>query len=402
MNTVTPAGAYGGSVGEWNDQIMSMKNFGAQRSNYIENAFIQPVNQGGKLGVGPLRDVTIRQPDKNRGVVYVNRLMIDENISLEYSNGLVWTGKYFSDVDIPVRALARNGFDFVGWSGDIISNSPNITIQAGVNIAANFAPVSSDYEIVITEIMYNSDDEIDSGDWIEIYNNKNTDVDLTNWILKDEDDDHEFLFSDGAILKSGEYALIVRDSVKFKEVYDHSVDILGEMDFGLAGGSDEVRIFDNFGAIIDSVSYDDEAPWPVEADGQGYSLELIDIESDNSEAESWQASKYPQGSPGIVNGFSVNNEKSNTELPSTYHLYQNYPNPFNPSTWIEFTIPKETFVKIEIYSSVGQKVAELTNNNYSAGSHTIEFNANSLATGVYFYKLITPYFEKTRKMLLIK
>ena len=76
MNTVTPAGAYGGSVGEWNDQITSMKNFGAQRPNYIENAFIQPINQGGKLGVGPLRDVTIRQPDKNRGVVYVNRLKI--------------------------------------------------------------------------------------------------------------------------------------------------------------------------------------------------------------------------------------------------------------------------------------------------------------------------------------
>jgi len=402
MNTVTPAGAYGGSVGEWNNQIRSMKNFGTQRPTYIENAFTQPINQGGKLGVGPLRDVTIRQPDKDMGVVYVNRLLIDENISLELLNGLVWTGKYFSDVDIPVRALARNGFDFVGWSGDIISNSPNITIQAGVNIAANFAPVSSDYEIVITEIMYNSDDEIDSGDWIEIYNNKNTDVDLTNWILKDEDDDHEFLFSDGAILKSGEYALIVRDSVKFKEVYDHSVDILGEMNFGLAGGSDEVRIFDNFGAIIDSVSYDDEAPWPVEADGQGYSLELIDIESDNSKAESWQASKYPQGSPGVVNGFSVNNEKSNTELPSTYHLYQNYPNPFNPSTWIEFALPKETFVKIEIYSSVGQKVAELANNNYSAGSHAIEFNANLLATGVYFYKLTTPDFEKTRKMLLIK
>ena len=402
MNTVTPAGAYGGSVEEWYNQIGLMKNFGTQRPTYIENAYTQQINQGGKLGVGPLRDVTIRQPDKNRGVVYVNRLLIDENISLELSNGLVWTGKYFSDVDLPIRALARKGYEFVGWTGDIISNNPNITITAGVNIAANFGPASSENEIVITEIMYNSDDEIDSGDWVEIYNNKNTDVDLTNWILKDEDDDHEFLFSDGAILKSGEYALIVRDSVKFKEVYDHSVDILGEMNFGLAGGSDEVRIFDNFGVIIDSVSYDDEAPWPVEADGQGYSLELIDIESDNSKAESWQASKYLQGSPGVVNGFSVNNEKRHTELPSTYHLYQNYPNPFNPSTWIEFVIPKATFVKIEIYSSVGQKVAELANNNYSAGSHTIEFNANSLATGVYFYKLITPYFEKTRKMLLIK
>jgi len=402
MNTVTPAGAYGGSVGEWNNQIRSMKNFGSQRPTYIENAFTQPVNQGGKLGVGPLRDVTIRQPDKDMGVVYVNRLLIDEDVSLELLNGLVWTGKYFSNVDIPVRAIARNGYEFVGWTGDIISDSPKISITAGVNIAANFAPVSSENEIVITEIMYNSDDEIDSGDWVEIFNNKNSDVDLTDWILKDEDDDHEFLFSDGTILKSGQYALIVRDSVKFKEVYDHSVDIFGEMNFGLAGSSDEVRIFDNFGAIIDSVSYDDEAPWPVEADGQGYSLELIDIESDNSIAESWQASEYTQGSPGIENGILINHETNNSDLPITYHLSQNYPNPFNPNTRIEFALPKTTFVKIEIYSSLGQKVAELANNNYPAGSHAIEFNANLLATGVYFYKLTTPEFEKTRKMLLIK
>ena len=174
------------------------------------------------------------------------------------------------------------------------------------------------------------------------------------------------------------------------------------MNFGLAGGSDEVRIFDNFGVIIDSVSYDDEAPWPVEADGQGYSLELINIESDNSIAESWQASEYIQGSPGIENGVLINNEINNSYLPKTYHLYQNYPNPFNPSTWIKFEVPQATFVKIEIYSSLGQKVAQLANNNYPAGSHTVEFNAKLLATGVYFYKLTTPGFEKTRKMLLIK
>ena len=106
--------------------------------------------------------------------------------------------------------------------------------------------------------------------------------------------------------------------------------------------------------------------------------------------------------PGIENGILINNEKNNSDLPTTYHLSQNYPNPFNPSTWIEFTIPKSTFVKIEIFSSLGQKVIELANNNYQAGSHAIEFNANLLATGVYFYKLTTPDFEKTRKMLLIK
>ena len=88
--------------------------------------------------------------------------------------------------------------------------------------------------------------------------------------------------------------------------------------------------------------------------------------------------------------------------PALITFHQNYPNPFNPNTRIEFALPKTTFVKIEIYSSVGQKVAELANNNYPAGSHAIEFNANLLATGVYFYKLTTPDFEKTRKMLLIK
>ena len=402
MNTETRSGAYGGSVDGWYDQISLMKDFGTERPRWIEQHFTQPISQGGKLGVGPLVDTTIRLSHKNRGVVVINRLMIDESIAQILSNSLVWTGKYFSNVEIPVRAQSRKGYEFIGWTGDIISNNPTITITAGVNIAANFAPASSENEIVITEIMYNSDDEIDSGDWVEIFNNKNSDIDLTDWVLKDEDDGHEFLFSDGTILKSGNYAIIVRDSVKFKEVYDHSVDILGEMDFGLAGGSDDVRIFDNFGVIIDSVSYDDESPWPVEADGQGYSLELINIESDNSIAESWQASKYAQGSPGLENGILIDNEKYNSNLPTTYHLSQNYPNPFNPSTWIEFAIPKSGFVKIEIYSSLGQKVAELANNNYPAGSHAVEFNANLLASGVYFYKLITPDFEKTRKMLLIK
>ena len=402
MNTETRSGAYGGTVDGWYDQISLMKDFGTERPRWIEQHFTQPISQGGKLGVGPLVDTTIRLSHKNRGVVVINRLVIDESIAQILSNSLVWTGKYFSNVEIPVRAQSRKGYEFIGWTGDIISNNPTITITAGVNIAANFAPASSENEIVITEIMYNSDDEIDSGDWVEIFNNKNSDIDLTDWVLKDEDDGHEFLFSDGTILKSGNYAIIVRDSVKFKEVYDHSVDILGEMDFGLAGGSDDVRIFDNFGVIIDSVSYDDESPWPVEADGQGYSLELINIESDNSIAESWQASKYAQGSPGLENGILIDNEKYNSDLPTTYHLSQNYPNPFNPSTWIEFAIPKSGFVKIEIYSSLGQKVAELANNNYPAGSHAVEFNANLLASGVYFYKLITPDFEKTRKMLLIK
>ena len=53
-----------------------------------------------------------------------------------------------------MRAIARKGYEFVGWTGDIISNGPNITITAGVNIAANFRRLSEN-EIVITEIIHN-------------------------------------------------------------------------------------------------------------------------------------------------------------------------------------------------------------------------------------------------------
>jgi photosystem II stability/assembly factor-like uncharacterized protein len=85
-----------------------------------------------------------------------------------------------------------------------------------------------------------------------------------------------------------------------------------------------------------------------------------------------------------------------------YSLSQNYPNPFNPSTRIEFIIPNSEMVNVSVYNSLGQKVADLVNEELSAGQHSIDFNAQGLASGIYIVKMKAGNFTDTRKMSLMK
>ncbi|MBK8946745.1 MAG: T9SS type A sorting domain-containing protein [Ignavibacteriae bacterium] len=89
-------------------------------------------------------------------------------------------------------------------------------------------------------------------------------------------------------------------------------------------------------------------------------------------------------------------------LPEGYSLTQNYPNPFNPSTQINFSIGKANNVKLFIYNVLGQKVATLLNKNLKAGTHTVNFNAHNLSSGVYFYGIEAGEFKLYKKMMLLK
>jgi photosystem II stability/assembly factor-like uncharacterized protein len=90
------------------------------------------------------------------------------------------------------------------------------------------------------------------------------------------------------------------------------------------------------------------------------------------------------------------------EVPAAFSLSQNYPNPFNPVTNIEFSISKSSFVRITVYDILGKKVAQPVNQNLAAGKYRSDFDASTLNSGVYFYKLETEWFTETKKMILIK
>jgi hypothetical protein len=76
-----------------------------------------------------------------------------------------------------------------------------------------------------------------------------------------------------------------------------------------------------------------------------------------------------------------------TDLPTSYCLHQNYPNPFNPSTTISYTLPKTSVVALRIFNTLGQEVAALVNERKEAGFHEVTWNASSIPSGVYFYRL---------------
>jgi len=89
-------------------------------------------------------------------------------------------------------------------------------------------------------------------------------------------------------------------------------------------------------------------------------------------------------------------------LPEDLFIAQNYPNPFNPTTKIKYFIPVESFITLKVYDILGSEIVLLVNEKKAAGEYEIEFDGTKLPSGIYFYKLKTLDFNKTKKMILMR
>lgn len=105
--------------------------------------------------------------------------------------------------------------------------------------------------------------------------------------------------------------------------------------------------------------------------------------------------------------FGTDIDDDDQSLPEEFSLAQNYPNPFNPTTEISFSLPQAAPANLSIYNINGQRVATLIDNELPAGEHIVEWDgrnnhSESVATGIYFYRLQAGTFNETRKMLMVK
>ena len=114
----------------------------------------------------------------------------------------------------------------------------------------------------------------------------------------------------------------------------------------------------------------------------------------------------PHASLGMKGKITVNSATginiAGDIIQNNFILKQNYPNPFNPSTRINYTIPKTSFVNLKIYNVLGKEVATLVNEIKPAGNYEVLFNGSNLASGVYFYKMEADKFSSTKKFILLK
>lgn len=183
-------------------------------------------------------------------------------------------------------------------------------------------------------------------------------------------------------------------------------------------------------ANVDTVANSPVGSWPITGGGEteisdGTDTFVLRIDGDTEIADSSYTPVFPANIAGIIaqfdgdspcdSAYSIQprdlndldfmvsvNEIDNGIVVKDYSLSQNFPNPFNPTTEINFSIPKETKVKIDIYNVLGQKVITLLDRKIKQGSHSITFNAKNLSSGAYFYRLTTDDFVQTKKMLLLK
>jgi len=117
----------------------------------------------------------------------------------------------------------------------------------------------------------------------------------------------------------------------------------------------------------------------------------------------WQTgSLIPAGFVPLGTPHILYKEETETVLPEGFSLSQNYPNPFNPSTNITFSLPTASKVELSIYNILGQKVDILIDEHREAGKYTVQWDASSMPSGIYFYRLKTDSNIETRKMSLVK
>ena len=371
------------SVEDWENEVEKVETFATYRKTHVNQHIIS------NFGLKGLAHVNINAVPQNGGKVQVNSIVIDK---------YPWKGNYFRGIPIKIKASPSPGYRFVGWLDFHPAGNREITLTPGKNLSLR-AVFQKESEfassIIFNEINYNAADDFNTGDWIELYNPTEKEIDISRWIFKDSENSHVFSFSPNTVIPSEDFLVLCQDCDAFKHYFPEVSNYTGEFNFGLSNEGELIRLYDPFLNLMDSLSYGNESPWPTEPDGQGATVELANPFSDNDLPENWVASGN-HGSPGTQNGaFSP-------DLPEKYALKQNYPNPFNTNTIIEYSIPEVSHVTLKVFDLQGREVATLVEEDHPPGTYRVMLDKRDLSSGIYFSYLKAGKFSQSRKMLYVK
>jgi hypothetical protein len=389
------------SMDDWENNIDIVREFISNRKVYVCDHICDKFNLAG------LGEVELNISQTERGKIKINSIIIDN---------YPWQGEYFKGIPIQLTALPKPGYRFTHWTGissrDTLSSSMKVNITGALSLTACFEEAGTSLaNIIINEINYRSSEEFDPEDWVELYNPHSDPIDISGWQFKDTDDIHQFIIPDNTIIPPDNYMVLCRDVFKFCKAFPGINNYRGDFNFDLNRNGELICLFNTENLIIDSLTYGNDAPWPVAPDGNGPTLSLRSVYLDNSVAQHWGSSSG-YGTPGAANELCISNIlKVTLDIPSDYSLNQNYPNPFNPDTYIRYRLPERARVQLEIFSLTGQKIRTLVNMKQSAGSYTIVWDGRDelgkkVASGIYFYRIKAVSSEQTfitsKKMILLK
>lgn len=235
--------------------------------------------------------------------------------------------------------------------------------------------------IVFNEINYNPDAQSDCGEWIEIYNTGNDTTDISGWRFSDNNDTHNYIFPSGSKIAPEGYVVIAGDSSKFNIYYPDCNCLSGYFNFSLDNSGELLRLYNTTGRIVDSLIYLPSEPWPVSANGGGFSLELNDAFSDNTQGENW-SSVHSFGSPCKAITDTVNPPPDNS-----FAKLRVFPNPVADQSNIVYYTTEGTEVCITVCDLKGNNLYKNCSTHTYSGYFAIGWNADDHENGVYLISL---------------
>ncbi|MFA7325648.1 MAG: lamin tail domain-containing protein [Candidatus Kapaibacterium sp.] len=370
-----------GSCIDWEEKIDVMKVFLEERPAFFMNNLNFHLNESKGTS-----NFSLSTYPPNSGTFKVNTITVDTS---------EWSGRYFQTLPVTITAIPKHGMKFVKWNQDSLGTEPTITttLSESIEIEAIFEKINLNEQgraIVINEIMYNADKGQDTKDWIELYNAGTKAVSLKGWSIIDEDTSHtKFVINEDYLIQPNELVILTKELEEFEEAIFISNKKFGDFDFGL-GGNDIIRLIDENGVTHDSVNYDNDAPWPVDADGSGYTIELIHPNLDNNIGANWRISKMKLGTAGGVNS-------SYDSLQTSVHFYLS-----SKGLNLEQHDRKIDIITVELIKSIGLytitgkeiKIEAIRNTNQ------LTLDLNNIERGIYLLMVNTDSKTETIKILL--
>lgn len=312
--------------------------------------------------------------------------LMDQNgivkVQLTYDDSLPWS-KCADGMGRTLEIINPQGDpnDPSNWRCGCVMGSPN----------APFSPCTSEV-VIVSEINYNSDSVNNPGDWFELWNTSNSVVNISGWYVRDDNNSNVYQFPPNTILNPQARLVVFRDDAAFTAMFPNVNNKVGPFGFGLGNSGDCIRLYDSQNKIKFSVCYADKAPWPLEADGGGYTLELdtlFDNSKDICSAASWFTGCL-FGSPGKA-FTSCNASVSESQLISD--AFEVFPNP--ASDRIRFHSEIGMPVYIRLLDMQGREIISLK----PTASQT-EFFLHSYSAGLYLVKAEYPQGFAYRRLII--
>ena len=260
------------------------------------------------------------------------------------------------------------------------------------------------YNVRLTEVHYHPlvQDTVEnrSFEFLELKNIGPSPIDLSGARFIDGID---YTFPARTILNPQSFVVLASSPQQFTQRYGFPP--FAQYEGFLANEGESIVLVDVSNDTLLFVDYDDQPPWPENADGAGHSLVTKEKNpgSNLNDPLVWRTSAAMNGSPGQDDPASTLVHNQEKTLPTHFRLEQNYPNPFNPETTISYAIPERLHVRLAIYDILGREIQLLINKVQDANIYSVRFDAANLPSGVYFYRLQAGQNEvEIKKMLLVR